>query len=102
MLTYTLRKLLMLIPMLLVITFLIYVGLELTPGDAVSFMVGPDALANMSPERLNELRDALGLNDPFIVRYFRWLGRALQGDFGYSLTSGVPIKTIVFSRLPRL
>ena len=100
MLTYTLRKLLMLIPMLLVITFLIYVGLELTPGDAVSFMVGPDALANMSPERLNELRDALGLNDPFIVRYFRWLGRALQGDFGYSLTSGVPIKTIVFSRLP--
>lgn len=100
MLTYTLRRLLMLIPMLLVITFLIYVGLELTPGDAVSYMVGPDALANMDPVKLEELRDSLGLNDPFLVRYFRWLGRAARGDFGYSLTSGVPIKEIVFSRLP--
>ena len=100
MLTYTLRRLLMLIPMLLVITFLIYVGLELTPGDAVSYMVGPDALANMDPVKLEELRDSLGLNDPFLVRYFRWLGRAARGDFGYSLTSGVPIKDIVFSRLP--
>lgn len=100
MLNYAIRRLLMLIPMLLIITFLIYGGLELTPGDAVSYMVGPDALANMAPEKLEELRDSLGLNDPFLVRYFKWLGRVLRGDFGYSLTSGVPISQIVFSRLP--
>lgn len=90
----------MLIPMLLIITFLIYAGLELTPGDAVSFMVGPDAMANMSPAQLEALRESLGLNDPFLLRYVKWLGRVLQGDFGYSLTSGVPIKDIVFNRLP--
>jgi peptide/nickel transport system permease protein len=90
---------LILIPMLLVITFLIYGGLELTPGDAVSYMVSPDVLANISAERLNELRESLGLNDPFIVRYFNWLKGVFTGDFGYSLTSGVPISKIVFDRL---
>jgi len=69
------------------------------PGDAVSFMIGPEAAANIPIERLDEIRESLGLNDPFIVRYFRWLGGIIRGDFGYSLTSGVPISEIVFSRL---
>ncbi|MCF8002476.1 MAG: ABC transporter permease [Halanaerobiales bacterium] len=99
MLSYIIRRILILIPMLLIITFLIYGGLELTPGDAVSYLVSPDVIANISPERLEELRESLGLNDPFIVRYFKWLGGVLKGDFGYSLTSGVPISKIVFDRL---
>ncbi|HBK68038.1 MAG TPA: peptide ABC transporter permease [Firmicutes bacterium] len=100
MLEYITRRTLVLIPMLLIITFLIYAGLELTPGDAVSFMVSPDVLANISPERLEALRESLGLNDPFVIRYFKWLGGVLRGDFGYSLTSGVPISKIVIDRLP--
>ena len=86
--------------MLLVISFLIYLGLEMTPGDAVSYMLPPDALMNIKPAELEQIRDALGLNQPFIVRYFIWLGGVLQGDFGYSLASGVPIKDIVLDRLP--
>ncbi|RLL82363.1 peptide ABC transporter permease [Petrotoga sp. HKA.pet.4.5] len=97
--TYIIRRLLILIPMLIVISFLIYLGIELMPGDAVSFMIGPEAAANIPIERLDEIRESLGLNDPFIVRYFRWLGGIIRGDFGYSLTSGVPISEIVFSRL---
>lgn len=97
---YIIRRILILIPMLLVITFLIYLGIELMPGDAVSFIIGPEAAANIPMERLDELRESLGLNDPFIIRYFRWLGGILKGDFGYSLSSGVPISQIVFSRLP--
>lgn len=100
MLAYTIRRLLALVPMLLIITFLIFLGMELTPGDAVSYMVSPDALANLSPEKLDALRDSLGLNDPFLVRYFLWLQGILRGDFGYSLSSGVAIKDIVFDRLP--
>lgn len=99
MFSFIIRRLLILIPMLLIITFLIYGGLELTPGDAVSYMVSPDVAANLSAERLNELRESLGLNDPFIVRYFNWLKGIFKGDFGYSLTSGVPISKIVFDRL---
>ena len=86
--------------MILVISFLIYLGLELTPGDAVSYMLPPDALMNIKPAELEQIREALGLNQPFIVRYFLWLGGVLQGDFGYSLASGVPIKDIVLDRLP--
>ncbi|MBT5793930.1 MAG: ABC transporter permease [Deltaproteobacteria bacterium] len=100
MLAYFIRRLLLLIPMLLVISFLIYLGLEMTPGDAVSYMLPPDALMNIKPAELEQIREALGLNQPFIVRYFIWLGGVLQGDFGYSLASGVPIKDIVLDRLP--
>ncbi|HIK76987.1 MAG TPA: ABC transporter permease [Gammaproteobacteria bacterium] len=100
MLAYFIRRLLLLIPMILVISFLIYLGLELTPGDAVSYMLPPDALMNIKPAELEQIREALGLNQPFIVRYFLWLGGVLQGDFGYSLASGMPIKDIVLDRLP--
>ncbi len=100
MLSYSIRRLLILIPMLLFLSFLVYLGLELTPGDAVSYMVSPDMLSGMNVEDLEAMREALGLNDPFIVRYMYWLGGVLKGDFGYSLASGVPIKDIVFDRLP--
>ena len=86
--------------MLLVISFLIYLGLELTPGDAVSFMVPPDQIANLKPSDLEKMRESLGLNDPFFVRYMNWLGGVLKGNFGYSLASGVAIKDIVLDRLP--
>lgn len=99
MFTYLIRKLLVLIPMLLVISFLIYGGLELMPGDAVSFIAGPEAMANMSPEKLDALREALGLNKPFLIRYLNWLGGVLRGNFGYSLTSGTPIAQIVKAKL---
>lgn len=100
MLSYTIRRILILIPMLVVISFFIYSGLELMPGDAVSYMINPEAAAELSPAKLDALRDSLGLNDPFVIRYFKWFGGILKGDFGYSLSSGVPIRDIVFDRLP--
>lgn len=98
--TYISRKVLSLIPLTLAISFLIYLGMELMPGDAVSFLLPPDALASLSPEQLEQMREALGLNAPFLVRYFRWLGGMLRGDFGYSLQSGVPVSEILMNHLP--
>lgn len=69
-LQYILKKLLFMIPMVLFITFLIYLGLYLTPGDAISYMFSPDQLANIDPAKLEELRELYGLNDPFFVQYF--------------------------------
>ena len=97
---YFTRRLLYLIPMLLGISFLIYLGLELTPGDILSYLLPPEAIADMKPEELAAMREALGLNDPFIIRYIYWLGGILQGDFGYSLASGVPISKLVLERVP--
>lgn len=100
MLSYTIRRVLTLIPMLLIISFLIFLGMELMPGDAVSYMVSPEQLANMSPEKMQEMREALGLTQPFLVRYFTWLFGLFRGDFGYSLTNGQPIVDILKAKLP--
>lgn len=100
MLTFIIRRLLITIPMLLVISFLVYLGLELTPGDAVSHMIDPEIASQISPERLAEMREALGLNKTFLERYGIWLFHILQGDFGHSLSGGVAISTIVLDRLP--
>lgn len=74
--------------------------LELTPGDVISYLLPPEAIADLKPEELMAMREALGLNDPFIIRYFYWLGGILQGDFGYSLASGVSISKLVLDRVP--
>ena len=97
---YIIRNVLTLIPMMLVISFLIYLGMELMPGDAIDFLIPPDALSTMSPEQLNAMREALGLNDPFFLRYLKWLAGMLHGDFGYSLQSGVPVITLMKNHLP--
>jgi len=100
MINFIIRKILLLIPMLIVISFLIFLGVDLMPGDAVDFMIPPDALATIASEKLEALRAELGLNDPFLVRYVHWLGDIVQGDFGYSLQSGVAVSELLASKLP--
>ncbi|NRB16361.1 MAG: ABC transporter permease [Rhodobacteraceae bacterium] len=100
MLTFIIRRLLIVIPMLLVISFLVYLGLELTPGDAVSHMIDPEAASQMSPAQFEALREALGLNKSFLERYATWVYNMLHGDFGRSLSGGVPISEIFLDRLP--
>ena len=97
---YTIKKILGMIPMLLIITFIIYWLLDLTPGDPVSYLMDPEALARLTAEQVAALRAQYGLDDPFFVRYFKWLGRLLTGDFGYSSSSGVPVIQIMAERLP--
>lgn len=99
-LQYVLKKLLLMIPMVLVITFLIYWGLDLTPGDPISYMFSPDQLANIDPQKLAEMRELYGLNDPFFIRYLKWLWQLLQGNFGYSITNGVAIKDLLAQLFP--
>lgn len=100
MLTFIVRRLLVTLPMLLVISFLVYLGLELTPGDAVSHMIDPELANEVTPEQLAELRAAYGLDKSFIERYGIWLFNIVQGNFGHSLSGGVAITTIVLDRLP--
>lgn len=100
MLTFILRRILILIPMLLLISFLIYGGLELTPGDAVSQMISPEVAGSISAEEMDALREKFGLNKSFFERYGIWLTNVLQGNFGYSLQTGVAITVVFFDRLP--
>ena len=100
MLKYISRKILALIPKLLLISLIIFLALQLLPGDPITRTISPDAYANMNEEQLEALRESLGLNDPLPVQYFSWLGRFLKGDFGYSQASGSNIATMLATRLP--
>ena len=100
MFNYIVRKLLGMIPMLLVITFLIFVGIEMMPGDVIDFLIPMDELARMTPAEVNQVREALGLNQPMLFRYFSWLWGIVRGDLGYSMQNSVAVSKLLLDRLP--
>lgn len=100
MVKYFITRLLWLIPMILIISFVVFLGLELTPGDAVTAMFTVDQINNLTTEQLEQLRENMGLNDPMIVRYFRWIGDMITGDFGISFNTGAKISDIIGSLVP--
>lgn len=72
---------------LLALSAIVFAATQILPGDVASAVLGRDA----TPEALGALRRTLGLDQPAIVRYIRWLANALRGDFGVSLATGRPI-----------
>src|SRR5262245_32947784 len=68
---------------LLLVSFIIFAVLEILPGDVATRILGRDA----TPETIAALRERLHLNDAALLRYLRWLGGVLHGDFGESLVS---------------
>ena len=97
---FILKRISTFIPMVLVMSFLIYGGLEMAPGDYISKIIPPEVFLQMTEEQLEAARIAYGLDQPFIVRYFKWLWLVLQGNWGTSMTSGVPVKDIIMLKLP--
>lgn len=98
MIKYILKKLLMMIPMLLVISALVFFGIKATGIDPINYLVTPDMAAN--PALLEALREKYGLNDPVYIQYFHWIGQMLQGNFGRSMVSGASISSIIANFLP--
>lgn len=91
---YVLRRVAALIPVLLGISVVAFMLLQLVPGDPALALLGPMA----RPENLAELREALGLNEPIVVQYLRWLGRVLQGDLGTSIQLRTPVLPLLLER----
>lgn len=97
MLKYSLRRILIMIPMLFVISVIVFTLAKLMPGDAFSGEIDP---TNTSPEYIAEMREKLGYNDPIHIQYFRWIGDFLQGEFGKSTRYKIPANEIIAERLP--
>ncbi|XID96178.1 ABC transporter permease [Paenibacillaceae bacterium WGS1546] len=91
------RKLVQAIVVIWFISVVVFFAVRLAPGDPVMTVLG--AIGN-NAEKADLLREQMGLNDPLILQYFKWIGGVLQGDFGHSLISGKPVLEIVLSRLP--
>lgn len=97
MLGLVVRRLLAVIPILLLVTFIIFGLVALIPGDAaVTLAGGVDA----QPDAVEQIRDDLNLDEPFVTQYLAWLGGAVRLDFGESLFSGEPITDELAQRLP--
>ena len=76
-----------------------FVALALTPGDPVALQINPSTLLTMTPQQLEQIRQSMGLDGPIYLRYLRWLGGILQGNFGYSLTTGYDVSFEVGARI---
>ena len=96
MLKYVLKRLLLLIPVVLGITFIIFVVLNLAPGDPAVQILGADATA----EALAAKRAELGLDQPIVIQYIRYIAGVLQGDFGTSWLSGYEVLPEFLHRIP--
>ena len=93
------RRLLLVIPTLLVVSMLSFAIMRAAPGDPVQMYVA-GGLSKGSPEDIERIRENLGLNDPLPVQYVRWLEQAVQGNFGYSISSHRPVTELIRERLP--
>ena len=96
---YALRRLLQLIPILLAITFLSYGMMRLAGSDVVEQKM-ENTSGTVSQEMIDAAREELGLDKPFLVQYFTWLGNLLHGDMGTSYVSNRPVFTTFISKLP--
>jgi peptide/nickel transport system permease protein len=95
---YLLQRLLLVVPMFLGSTLLIFLLMRLLPGDVVDQLMGLEG--TLSGEARVSLRRLLGLDDPLPVQYLRWLGDLARLDLGVSLRSSVPVREMLLQRLP--
>lgn len=95
---YVVKRLLQMVPVLLLVTFMVFSMLLLIPGDPVRAIVGSGEA--LDQEQLAALRHELNLDRPIPVQYFIWLSRAVQGDFGRSNQTKRPVLSEIKNRLP--
>src|SRR4028119_250645 len=93
---FILRRLVLSIPILLLVSIMVFSLIHLIPGDPVTVILGQEA----TPEAETALRRQLGLDRPLLIQYFVWLGNVVQGDLGRSLVDRSPVIEQIIQRLP--
>lgn len=92
---YVIKRLLLLLPVLFIVSLVVFSIIHLTPGDPAAVMLGDTA----TQEEIEALREQLGLNQPLVAQYVTWLGNVLRFDFGYSHFMKQPVADAVLDRL---
>ena len=93
---YIIKKVIFMIITLVVVSLCVFLAFSIIPGDPALKKLGTEA----SPELIAQTREQMGLNDPVIVRYFRWFGAFLQGDMGKSYNYSVPVAGMILNKIP--
>lgn len=90
-----LRRILLMIPQIIILSLLVFVLAKMMPGDPFTGLISP----NQDPATIERLREAAGLNDPWYQQYFRWIGNVLHGDFGQSFLYKRPVADLLGDRI---
>jgi ABC-type dipeptide/oligopeptide/nickel transport system permease component len=98
MLAYIIRRIAYLVPVLFVLTVVVFTFVEMLPGNIIDTLVGTEG--NNDPEVRKILEKEYGLDQPVYIRYAKWLFRAVQGDFGMSLVTRRPVSVELLSGIP--
>ncbi|WP_285766366.1 oligopeptide ABC transporter permease [Peribacillus sp. SI8-4] len=93
---FILRRFLVMIPQLFLLSLIVFMMAKAMPGDALS---GQEINPRANPAELDRIREELGLNDPWYQQYARWATNAVQGDFGISYTHKTPVTDVIEDRL---
>jgi peptide/nickel transport system permease protein len=101
MLRYVVQRLGIMVPTLLVISFLVFVVIQAPPGDYLSVYIAElqSQGAAVDPAKIAAIRAQYGLDQPFVMQYLTWVVRLLQGDMGYSFEYGLPVSQLVGDKL---
>lgn len=92
---FTVRRIGIMIPQIILLSILIFILAKMMPGDALSGMIDP----NVDPSSIEAQREKLGLNNPWYIQYFDWLKGVIQGDFGQSFRFKMPVTELISQRL---
>ncbi|MFZ5916481.1 MAG: ABC transporter permease [Chloroflexota bacterium] len=95
---YIVRRILFMLPLLLGLSLFVFVLIRLAPGDPTLFYLPPEQAAD--PAIRLRVMTRLGLDQPIHIQYIRWLGNALQGDFGFAYGYGEPVLRLIGSHVP--
>src|SRR5690625_2371105 len=92
---FIVRRLLITLPQIILLSVIIFLLLQMMPGDALTGLVDP----NLDPVTIAEQRERLGLNDPWHIQYIDWVSNALKGDLGQSFRFKMEVTDLIGQRL---
>lgn len=95
-LRYSVKRVLIGIPVILLVSLFIFLLMQMLPGDPIKLIAGE----RVTQERIEELKRSWGLDQPIYIQYFYWLSHVMMGDFGYSYVTRLPVSLLIWSRLP--
>jgi peptide/nickel transport system permease protein len=97
---FVIRRLLLAVIIVILVTALVFVAMRLMPGDPILFYVAQEQMTFITQEQIEQIRHEYGLDKPIIVQYADWVNKSLHGDLGYSITNRKTVADLLQSTLP--
>lgn len=98
--TYIIRRLLMGLVIVFIVTIMIFLFMRLLPGDPLEVYINQSEMSNLSPDQLQQLRQKFGLDKPMPIQYIHWISGVFRGDFGRSIYYDIQVRRLIMERLP--